>query len=337
MGENSKIEWCDSTVNFWSGCTKVSTGCAHCYAETPRLKHVGAVKQALAMNRRPWICDQTGTSFSEQEKAQLLSHDATVTFHRRRIFSNSLSDWLDDEVRTDWLLEMLFTIWQCDQVIWILCTKQPENFWLRLEDVQAGVESIGMAGALGEPVEYEEAELDEFGIWLKAWLDRSSPPHNIILLASVENQALADQRIPELLKIPAKCRGLNLEPLLGPVDLARITDADRFPGAASFDVLSGKMIHHDDEDRWTPSAQLDWLIIGGESGPQARPCNVDWIRSLVEQGKAAGVPVFFKQMGTFMADEMRRCGHDFVKSKKGEIPAEWPADLRVQNWPEVVL
>jgi len=350
MSEQTNIAWCDSTVNFWSGCSKVSPGCSNCYAEArdrrhmiepkshwgpgvARLKHVGAVKQAMAMNKRPWVCDQTGTFFSEQEKATLTAHDGAVTFHRRRIFSLSLGDWLDDEVPIEWLAEMLDTIRQCDQVIWILCTKRPEAWRNRMEEI------LNWQMATGEG-QHEEI----FFEWVEAWIDcldmpeRGDIPQNIIVLTSVENQAMADKRIPELLKIPAVVRGLSLEPLLGPVEFSDVTKR-----ADAVQQLGKKAL-----------AGIDWLIIGGESGPGARSCNVGWISDLVRQGKAAGVAVFVKQLGAFVTTHeatpdgwpagttlrsnpacTEKCLVDLA-DKKGGDPAEWPVDLRVQEWPVVV-
>lgn len=132
--------------------------------------------------------------------------------------------------------------------------------------------------------------------------------------------------------------------------------ANCYAEAASFDVLNGRMIHHDVNDRWTKSEKLNWLIVGGESGPNARPCNVEWIRSLVKQGKAAGVATFVKQLGSnpitqsnqetdgwppltqFHCEYMGLDGDAPVNvrlcDKKGGDILEWPKDLRVQEWPE---
>jgi len=226
----------------------------------------------------------------------------TKGFHRRRIFTNSLSDWLDDEVPIEWLDEMLDTIRQCSDVTWILCTKRPENFYKRLLEVEKNVRS-------------------QLAHWVCSWMGCLEIPENIILLASVENQEMADKRVPELLKIPAACRGLSLEPLLGPIDLRRLIGFKKRDGA-----------------------QLDWLIIGGESGPKARACNLDWIRSLVAQGKAAGVPTFVKQLGANVVDTWKlppdhpANGQQFeigLCDKKGADPAEWPEDLHVQEWPKL--
>jgi protein gp37 len=327
MSEQTKIEWCDSTVNFWSGCTKVSPGCANCYAEArdkrhmiepkdhwgkgaDRLKHVGAVKQALAFNRKPWVCDECGEACVNTVDGDCKNgcYGALNKKHRRRIFSLSLGDWLDEEVKIEWLAEMLDTIRQCDQVEWILCTKRPENFTARLSAVNAWCDGV------------EDEALCEFTY---KW-GNGNAPQQITLLTSVENQEQADKRIPELLKIPAACRGLSLEPLLGPVNLR-----SGFDGPQMFPLGMG----------------IKWLIIGGESGPGARTCNVEWIRSLVQQGKDAGVATFVKQLGANVVHEavVKDANHDDaaivthpppkLKHPKGGDITEWPEDLRVQEWP----
>ena len=157
-----------------------------------------------------------------------------------------------------------------DKCVHILCTKRPENFPERFDAVLKHNENNH--GAV------------ELHHWVLSWASGEYPP-NIILLTSVENQAMADKRIPQLLKIPAACRGLLCEPLLGPIDF-RLTPCT-------------PNISEEEAQRMTEYQscleEIDWVIIGGESGPKARPCNVGWVRSLVEQGRAAGVATFVKQ------------------------------------------
>lgn len=322
----TKISWCDSTLNFWEGCTKVSEGCANCYAEArdrrftggkhwgvgaPRRKSLHAVKQALAMNRLPWICDSCGTACKERQchicpPGSEIFHLPDVPFwHRRRVFSLSLADWLDDEVPTGWLAEMMDTIQKCSEVTWILCTKRPELFFERMDRVVRFVEKTD-------------------GYRLTEWETLRQLPENVIVLTSVENQDQADARVPALLKIPAAWHGLSLEPLLGPVDVTQIC-ADESMGC-TYNALTGI----GDWSKDIQAAPLDWLIIGGESGPKARPCNVDWIRGIVRQGESAGVPVFVKQLGA-NPQAAGRCAGCF--DPKGGDPAEWPTDLRVREWP----
>lgn len=346
MSEKTKIQWCDSTINFWEGCTKVSAGCANCYAEArdkrftggklwgkgaPRRKSKSAVKDALAFNRKPWVCE-CGNALSHKEASavgMVCAKDChggnPVPFHRRRIFSLSLGDWLDPEVPIEWLAEMLDTIRQCDQVTWILCTKRPE-LW-----------EVSMTLAIGSALR-REAHGKEFNDWLSAWT-RGNAPNNVCALASIEGP---DQtpRIDDLLSIPARWRGVSMEPLLGSVDLTPWLQA---PSGKTGGFNPGGM-RVVGADLGYP--KLDWIIIGGESGPDSRPCNVEWIRSLVAQGKAAGVETFVKQLGANAQTANCTCGRSrdvncphcagkmTLKHPKGGDPAEWPEDLRVQEWPK---
>lgn len=344
MALKTNIEWCDITINFWSGCTMVSPGCSNCYAKArddrhlqgpvshwgkgaPRLKVAGAVKAAVAANKKPWICDACGKA--SRDKPFDCCKDAkghpTIHFHRRRVFSLSLGDWLDKEVPIEWLAEMLATIRKCNDLTWILCTKQPENFLTRLEQAQDYLFDHGDRKAAG---------------WIHVWRKHGIPPASVILLTSVENQATADERIPLLLRIPAACHGISLEPMLEPVDISLITDKDNHPGCASFDVLKGHMIHHDDDNNYTDAEALDWVILGGESGPDARPCNAEWFIPIVEQCQAAGVPVFVKQLGAKPFWPIREHGitSDQLNpqsDKKGGNILDWPKQLRVREFPSL--
>ena len=312
MSEKTNIAWCDSTLNFWEGCTKVSAGCHHCYAEArdkrftggklwgkgaQRRKSKSAVKLAFKMNSEPWICDGCGHATAEIPES--CSECDWCGCHRRRIFSLSLGDWLDDEVPMEWFAEMLDTIRQCDQVTWMLCTKRPENWLARLDAI--------LEMEIGSGV---------FTEWIADWINGKAPK-NIILLASVENQQAADERIPALLDIPAACRGLSLEPLLGSVEL-RLP----FSGPQAFPLGMG----------------IQWLIIGGESGTNARPCSVEWIRSLVEQGKNSGCATFVKQLGARPYQPPQHdgaTGYEFpITDKKGGEISEWPHDIQIQQWPK---
>jgi len=362
MSEQTKIAWCDSTINFWEGCTKVSAGCAYCYAEArdkrftgglhwgkgaPRRKSKSAVKDALAYNKKPLVCDHCGTP---QRGAVTMdegcanpaceSHEylsKLPSYHRRRIFSLSLGDWLDEEVPIEWLAEMLDTIRQCDQVTWILCTKRPENWHSR---ISAAINHCS----------------DETGEWLEAWTDcrdmpeRGDFPLNIILLASVENQAAAEARLPALFRIPAAAHGVSCEPLLGPVDLTKVLWS--LPDGTqrhSENTLIENISDHARECypevlKDLHPHKINWIIAGGESGPNARPCEVDWIRALkaqVEFSKGLNLncstAMFVKQLGAAPIEPDPE--HDWlpvpnIRDKKGGDPAEWPADLRVQEWPK---
>ncbi len=169
------------------------------------------------------------------------------------------------------------------------------------------------------------------------------PLPNVWLGVSVEDQATADERIPLLLQTPAAVRFVSYEPALGPVDFEQLREG-------TFNALDGIDFEAIGDIRdagiWKGQpAQLDWLIVGGESGPGARPFDLAWARSAVAQCKAAGVPVFVKQLGARPCDCLvhgRRgsaiTGGQGMRSVrladyKGGTMEEWPEDLRVREFP----
>jgi protein gp37 len=167
----------------------------------------------------------------------------------------------------------------------------------------------------------------------KCWVQDAVewPPPSLWAGVSVEDQATADERIPLLLESPAAIRFVSMEPALGPVT---------FPPA----VLG--CLGHIAETFGNPL--IHWIIVGGESGPRARPFNIEWARSTVQQCHEAGVACFVKQLGT-LPFERRRCDapacncggeHDhrvILADRKGEDPTEWPEDLRVREFPSSVV
>ena len=146
---------------------------------------------------------------------------------------------------------------------------------------------------------------------------------NVRLMISLVNQEEADRDIPKLLSIRCHHNGVSYEPALGPVDFTRwLTD---------FETDNNGPIY----------PGLDWVIVGGESGPNARPFNLAWARSVVAQCKAAGTPAFVKQLGSNpreLGDHIEGTPFSAVpalrlKDKKGGDISEWPADLRVREFP----
>lgn len=289
MSDTTKIQWADATFNPWIGCTKVSAGCAHCYAETrDRRLHGG----------KHWGKDAPRSRTSAANWKGPVRWNSEVAVHpdfRHKVFP-SLCDWLDDEVPIEWLADFLVLIYETPHLDWLLLTKRPENFEGRLAAVCAWRRSRTQIDLLSA-----------------AWKHRYEPqaPANVWVGVSVENQETADKRIPKLLKIPAAVRFLSVEPMLGPVDI-------------SLYLATG----------WTQPPYddiVDWVIFGGESGAGARPCSVDWIREGVKQCQAAGVTAFVKQLGAH--PRLGREDSQIIRDKKGGDPAEWPADLRVREFP----
>lgn len=223
MGQQSTIEWTDHTFNPWWGCTKISPGCTHCYAETWSERYGHDI----------WGPRKSRRTFSEQHWQEPLRWNrlATQQGHRMRVFCASMADVFEDNPSIDSERHRLWSlIAETPMLDWLLLTKRPENM-LR------------------------------FTPWKDPW------PSNIWAMTSVENQEYADERIPTLIQIPTIIRGLSVEPLLGPVDLR-------------------PWLNH-----------IQWVIVGGESGREARPINPLWVRDIREQCLTAKVPFFFKQWG----------------------------------------
>ena len=295
--KNSHIEWTDHTFNPWIGCTKVSPGCAHCYAEAlnkrwkkgenwgkgaSRVRTSAAYwKQPLQWNaeaenyRRCLICGAE-TDFGVNAEGFCDQCEQKADVIRPRVFCASLADWLDDEVPIEWLADLLKLIHDTPNLDWLLLTKRPQNWADRIAAVWKDCDAPFLR-------DWEED-------YLVGWLEGRAPD-NIRIGTSVENQEMADERIPNLLEIPARVRFLSCEPLLEEVDLYRVRGA-LMEGAET----CHRGIAHD-ERKCDCAFGVDWVICGGESGPGARPMHPDWARSLRDQCQAAGVPFFFKQWG----------------------------------------
>jgi protein gp37 len=253
--KDTKISWCDHTLNGWIGCTKVSPGCANCYAETMMDKRWGKVKWGAGNPRQRTSAANWKQPLKwNKEAGELAIYDPA---YRPRVFCGSLCDWLDDEVPIEWLADLLNLIRLTPNLDWLLLTKRPQNFMPRIKSVLEGF--------------HQNPDL-QLVCSILNWACSKIPWSNVWIGTTVEDQQRADERIPLLLDIPAKVRFLSCEPLLGEVDLVNLED---------FNILCNEGIH--------------WIICGGESGPKARPMRLEWARSLREQCELSGVPFFFKQ------------------------------------------
>lgn len=267
MGANSKIEWTHHTFNPWRGCTKVSDGCKFCYAETMS----GRNPSTLGV----WGPRGTRVIAAESYWRQPRKWDAEAKAagERRRVFCASLADvfegpetmpgaaWSDVEKSRQRLLAL---ITETPHLDWLLLTKRPQN-----------------------AVEFARPE------WGDEW------PHNVWLGTSVENQAAADERIPHLLNVPARVRFLSCEPLLGPVDLSPWIGPD-VVDVSSMSLEEFRAARAAQHRRVAARPRLHWVIVGGESGPKARPMHPEWARGLRDQCVAAGVAFHFKQWGEWV-------------------------------------
>ena len=268
MAENTTIEWADHTFNPWEGCQKIGLGCLHCYAETRNARFGGGV----AINWGPGA-PRRRTSASNWQLPLKWDREAKAKGIRYRVFCASLADVFDNEVDPQWRADLFQLIISTPNLDWLLLTKR-----------------IGNAKAM--IAEAVECPMD--------MMDVLRPLPNVWIGATVVNQEEADRDIPKLLAAPAVKRFLSMEPLLGPVELGHWIGTTKAIGATTF--RDENNIYRCDLTG-TPVDGIDWVIVGGESGPNARPMHPDWARSLRDQCIAAGVPYLFKQWGEWREPE----------------------------------
>ena len=305
MSEQTAISWCDSTFNPWFGCTKVSPACDHCYAERlmdhrrhavqwgagqPRKRTRAANwRQPLKWNAKPFYecpeCNYRGEGIDGAAGCPFCA--AYLRSTRRRVFCASLADVFDNEVPEQWRADLFSLIAQTPHLDWLLLTK-------RIGNAAAMLDRIAYLGT----TESVLARMPLLNIWLGA---------------TVVNQEEADRDVPKLLAVPVARRFLSIEPMLGPVDVSRWLGAqcDRgsVPGPHGRGGVTCPLCDgYGAKAPATGCRGIDWIIAGGESGPQARPMHPDWVRSLRDQCAAAGVPFHFKQWGEWLPAETDRPG-----------------------------
>lgn len=298
-------------------CTRVSPGCKHCYA--------------AKMNREAAFMG-TGHDFTvpnlEEVRFELAAGGQSGVFaplrwsKPRRIFVCSMTDifgpWVDDA----WL-RLLFSVMATARYhTFQVLTKRPERAaeFLSGLDWRAGIMPIRPKDGPKQLLHTFCAKDEDVEGGMR--IEEARPgwvPPNVWIGTSVEDQERADERIPHLVETPAAVRFLSCEPLLGPVDLR----LHRVDGIAVDDLCGDCGERH--EGRCAPG--LDWVIVGGESGPDARPMDPDWVREIVRQCRAADVAPFVKQLGSVWAGS---------PGKKGGAMDGWPTDLRVREFPDEV-
>lgn len=312
MGTTTKIEWCDHTFNPWRGCTHATDdagaehpACAHCYAEAMSKRNPDLLGK--------WGDDGTRVVAGERQWALPAQWNAAAAAagERRRVFCASLADVFEDwgglmrgskggvlhrgdawashkpfvEVNdvyvgrslarmADVRNRLFETIDSTPWLDWLLLTKRPENVRRMWPDIGRATDAAG--GPFSESID----ELRRRGLW-------NGPQRaNVWLGTSVSDQATADVWLPRLLE----CRDLapvlflSVEPLLGPIDF---TDGPANPAESQM-------------GDWSTLDEIDWVIVGGESGPHARPMHPQWARSLRDQCAASKTAYFFKQWGEWL-------------------------------------
>jgi protein gp37 len=267
------IEWTDRTWNPVTGCTKVSPGCDHCYAEGIARRFAGgkAFPNGFDVTLRP---EKLRDPLRWQKPA--------------RVFVNSMSDLFHPDIPDDYIAQVFAVMAGTPQHTYQILTKRHG----RMRSLMNRPDFRFLATP---PTSHEP---------MPDW-----PLPNVWLGVSAEDQQRAALRIPALLTTPAAVRFISCEPLLGPVVLN--TGGYCWCGSGEDTVqCHGKTV--------------DWVIVGGESGPGARPMKLDWAKSLVEQCRRYNIPVFVKQLGS---------AHS--KHKGGDMTT-WPEALRIREYPQAV-
>lgn len=307
----SKIQWTDKTFNpirlirddgshggHW--CRKISEGCANCYAEEQNQSNYFSFASHLKY---------TGKMPENLILDEQVLSDIIKLKKPHKIFMCSMTDIFGDWIPEHWIDQIFATMLIAKQHTFQVLTKRPE----RMREYLSKPYFVNIARYIDQHFNNKFAH-DNYEL----------PADNIWLGTTCENQKTANERIPHLVQTPAKVRFLSCEPLLEEIDL----DLD---GLIDIEDEEGSCLAQ-------PKDAINWLIVGGESGKNARPCHIEWIRSLVNQCKTANIPVFAKQLGSKPINSVPY-GSTFVhfplklKNKKGGDIEEFPEDLQVREFP----
>lgn len=336
MADKSPIEWTEATWNPVVGCDIVSPGCTNCYAMkmAARIEAMGTAPHYAGTTKKVVTRggEAAGRTGKKKGKAVWTGKVTAAPDHiltqplrwtrPRRIFVNSMSDLFHDDVPDD-LIDRIFAV----------MALTPQHTYQVLTKRSARMrEYLTFDGGFGRwgYIEQQARKLVSVpaGKTLANMGGKGLP--NIWLGVSAEDQARADERIPDLLATPAAIRWVSAEPLLGPIDF---TSIQRFQGTGGY----REFVHALAGSFWTDQTGLpnpdpswafpghpffegwrglDWIVAGGESGP--RPMHPDWPRQIRDQCAAAGVPFFFKQWGSW---ELNAAGHAVLgRSLTGRTP-----------------
>ncbi|MDZ8070418.1 MAG: phage Gp37/Gp68 family protein [Nostoc sp. DedQUE08] len=304
---STNIQWCDETWNVIVGCSRVSgsPGCARCYAakaaKSPRLQQF---PQYQGVGK--W----DGTV--EFVKSQLIK---PLSWKKpKRIFVCSMADLFHANVPDEWIHQVMTVVALSPQHTFQILTKRPErmkeyfsqqSLWIKWYEAAKDFLWDAISEKFGGLINLQQY-----------FIDQPFPLPNVWLGTSTENQQMSNKRIPILLQIPAAVRFLSCEPLLEEIDFRQ--------GGAIQKLIS-------DSYEWElVNEDIQWIVVGGESGPNSRPCHIEWLESIVQQCHAVKTPVFVKQLGANAKFEGQRFK---TRDKKGGEIEEFPLHLQVREFP----
>lgn len=282
MGDKSEIQWTDATWNPVTGCSKVSPGCAHCYAESLTARYAGG--PGWIEEHRPW----TPANAAHNVRLRLDRLDQPLRWRKpRMVFVNSMSDLFHERVPFPFIAAVFGVMAASPQHIFQVLTKRPKRMlaWFRWRDAEIKARDLAW-----EPWRLcEDAAWEEVPDLLAGGCEAGWPLRNVWLGVSIENRRYVD-RADLLRETPAAVRFISAEPLLGPLVAHFEPDGELgeyvWPdGKVDMDAGPGLNL-----------TGIDWLIAGGESGPSARRMDPQWVRDLRDACRGAGTAFFMKQM-----------------------------------------
>ena len=290
MAKETEIAWTDSTFNPWWGCQKVGPGCDNCYAEKLD-KRTGGDHWGASAERRRTSIKNWNEPIRWNKKA-----DAFFAAHgrRQRIFCASMADVFDNEIPVQWRIDLFTLIKDTPNLDWLILTKRIGN-----------VMSMCSGDSLMSDMLCER-------VWLGA---------------TIVNQVEADRDIPKLLATPAHKRFLSMEPLLASVNIIPYIGGRAIQCGCGFrqdeiglvgatQAKEGCIYCYKKTVTWPT---IDWVIVGGETGPGARPMHPDWVRSLRDQCHATKVPFLFKQWGEWAPHRTIAGGDEGGDVRRGHV------------------
>lgn len=309
MAGLTNIGWTERTWNPVTGCTKVSPGCANCYAEVidHRFDHDRLGKLNWAF---PALQGGRGVTLHWDRIP------AALTWRKPgRVFVNSMSDLFHEDIPIEFIARVFVAMMLNQSQTFQILTKRPERMRTIMRDLKRAMYEDMMRGQDSNSQWYAPWRSGPGEYWIERWyldhtdndpknphLDwRNWPLKNVWLGTSVENQLWANRRIPDLLQTPAALHFVSCEPLLGAVDLQRIIlpkDGFVYRFEPEIDALNG--LHFDGLGFERPVKQrLGWVITGGESGNKRRAADPQWFRELLTGCLEANVPFYLKQGNGF--------------------------------------
>lgn len=300
MAARSKIEWTEMTWNVVTGCNKVSQGCKFCYAEVMH-KRLMSMEESKV---KKGLIKESDRKYSRPFLDGAFPHEPSLTIplhmkKPRMIFVNSMSDLFHESVPFEFIAKVFYAMRLSKRHTYQVLTKRPDRMLEFLSHVRYNKYSFCYTHN-GNPTKLYGGDGE-----IVCWKDEF-PLKNVWLGVSVEDQKTADERIPILLQVPAAVRWLSAEPLLGKINL--------------FNYLTSTYNDRQDENgrnKWAVP-HLDWVVAGGESGKGARPMHPDWVRSIRDQCKVAGVPFYMKQI----CENGRKINYE-----------DFPKDLKIREYP----